>query len=376
MKLFDFLKPKSFLGVDIGTSAIKVVQLSKEKDTYRLENYGEIKFSEEEAPMEVYQQSSLKMLDEQVADLLKKIIAETGITATQAAFSLPVFSSFSTIIELPPMPKDEMEKAIQFEARQYVPIPISEVSLDSLVIGEEHKIHAENKISARTEEGQQKEGQPPAQQKKKHVEVLLVAVPNEIKKKYQRIAELAGLNLIALEMETFPLARALLKGDPTITVIADVGARSTDICIVDNGFVRISHNFEFSGVDITKAFAAFTKSNFIEAERAKKVTGLNLTPGQLAEAKALVGIVDNITNEIDRIIHSYFNKTGREVKRVVLSGGVSFMPGFVERLQEKLNAPVMVGKPFENLVWQKELERTLADIGPSFGVAVGLAMRR
>ncbi len=370
MKFLNFLKPKSFLGVDIGTSAIKVVQLSKEKDTYRLLNYGEIKFAAEEAPMEVYQQSSLKMPDEQVADLLKKIIAETGITATQAAFSLPVFSSFSTIIELPPMPKDEMEKAIQFEARQYVPIPISEVSLDSMVIGEEHKMHRENGSGARHEE------EPSAARKKKHVEVLLVAVPNEIKKKYQRIAELAGLNLIALEMETFPLARALLKGDPAITVIADIGARSTDICIVDNGFVRISHNFEFSGVDITKAYADFAKVNFIDAEHAKKVTGLNLTPGQLAEAKAFVGIVDGIINEIDRIIHSYFNKTGREVKRVVLAGGVSFMPGFMERLQEKLNAPVIIGKPFENLVWQKELEKTLTDIGPSFGVAVGLAMRR
>ncbi|MCR4322626.1 MAG: pilus assembly protein PilM [Candidatus Azambacteria bacterium] len=375
MKLFNFFKQKSFLGVDIGTAAIKVVQLSKERDTYRLENYGEIKFAAEEAPMEVYQQSSLKMLDEQVASLIKKIIAKTGITATQAALSLPVFSSFSTIIELPPMPKDEMEKAIQFEARQYVPIPISEVSLDSIVIGEEHKIHKENGGST-DGNGQQNEPQTAKPQRKKHVEVLLVAVPNEIKKKYQRIAELSGLNLIALEMETFPLARALLKGDPTITIIADVGARSTDICIVDNGFVRISHNFEFSGVDITKAYAEFAKLNFIDAERAKKVTGLNLTPGQLSEAKALVGIVDSIINEIDRIIHSYFNKTGREVKQVVLAGGVSFMPGFVERLQEKLNTPVIMGKPFENIVYQKELEKTLTEIGPTFGVAVGLAMRR
>lgn len=376
MKVFDFLKPKSFLGIDIGTSAIKVVQLSKARDTFQLDNYGEIKFSAEEAPMEVYQQSSLKMLDEQVAELLKKIIVETGITATQAAFSLPVFSSFSTIIELPPMPKEDMEKAIQFEARQYVPIPISEVSLDSLVIGEEHKIHKENGAGAQKEASSQNEDHASAPQKRKHVEVLLVAVPNEIKKKYQRIAELAGLDLIALEMETFPLARALLKGDPAITVIADVGARSTDICIVDNGFVRISHNFEFSGVDITKAYAEFAKSNFIEAEHAKKVTGLNLTPGQLSEAKALVAIVDSIINEIDRIIHSYFNKTGREVKRVVLAGGVSYMPGFVDRLQEKLNTPVIIGNPFDHLVWQKELGKTLADIGPSFGVAVGLAMRR
>ena len=137
-----------------------MVQLGKEKDTYRLENYGEIKFSEKEAPMEVYQQSSLKMPDEHVASLLKNIIAETGITATQAAFSLPVFSSFSIDYRASSDAERRYGKAIQFEARQYVPIPISEVSLDSIVIGEEHKMHKENEPSA------QQEGQSVSPQKK------------------------------------------------------------------------------------------------------------------------------------------------------------------------------------------------------------------
>lgn len=370
--VFKFLKQQRYLGIDIGTSSIKIVELSKVQDTFRLENYGEIKFSEKEAPMEVYQQSPLKMLDEDVAALLKKIMTDMNISATQAAFALPVFSSFSTIIELPPMPKEDMEKAIQFEARQYVPIPISEVSIDSLVIGEEKKKHDEQKSPL----GKEGDLQVQQKMKKKHLEVLLVAVPNEIKKKYQHIAELAKLELVALEMETFPMARALLKGDHSISIIVDIGARSTDICIVDEGFVRISHNLEFSGVDITKAYSAFTGADFVDAELKKKVIGLNLTPGQLSEAKELTGVVDGIIGETERIIHSYFNKTGRQVQQVVLAGGVSRMPGFKERFNEQLSLSITIGNPFDGLVYPKELTKTLNDIGPTFAVAVGLAMRR
>ncbi|MBI1755404.1 pilus assembly protein PilM [Candidatus Azambacteria bacterium] len=291
-----------------------------------------------------------------------------------------MFSSFSTIIELPPMPKDEMEKAIQFEARQYVPIPISEVSLDSLVLGEERKQQQEENHAGREEAEDQGWRADPRAQKSKKLEILLIAVPNEIKKKYEHIAQLAGLELTALEMETFPLARAMLKGNPTVTAVVDIGARSTDICIADGGVVRISHNFEFSGVDITKAYGEFAKLDYVEAEKRKKVTGLNLTPGQLLGAAGLLAIIDDIINETERITHSYFNKTGRMVTRVVLAGGVSRMPGLLERFRERFSSlpadAVSIGNPFSGLVYPRELEKILQEIGPSFAVAVGLAMRR
>ncbi|OGD32555.1 hypothetical protein A3C91_01625 [Candidatus Azambacteria bacterium RIFCSPHIGHO2_02_FULL_52_12] len=389
-KFSNLFKPKSYLGVDIGTSSLKIVQLSKQRETFRLDNYGEVKFFEENVPMEVHQQSSLKIPDEEIAELLKKIMAETKTTATQAAFSLPVFSAFSTIIEMPKLPQDEMEKAIQFEARQYVPIPISEVSLGFVVMGEEQKINQQTAGAAAPVPsgtfGRAALPQNAESKRKKNVEVLLVAVPNEIKNKYVHIAQLSGLELVAIEMETFPLARALLKGAHETTLVVDIGARSTDICIVDNGFVRISHNFEFSGVDITKAYGEFTHTDFAEAEKRKIVTGLDLTPGQLDGAKNLLSIVDNIINECERIMSSYFNKTGRVVGHVVLSGGVSKMPGFLERFGEKLPAggearngrliDVSLGDPFEGLIYPPELGKTLKDIGPSFAVAVGLAMRR
>ena len=362
MKLFDFLKPKSYLGIDIGTSSIKVVELSRMRDTYKLENYGAVTFFSENEflPMEVYEQNALKIPDEQVAELLKKVIIATGITAKKAAISLPVFSAFSTIIELPPMPEDELEKAIQFEARQYVPIPVSEVSLASVVIGEERP----------------KQNQLAAAQGKKRLEILLVAVPNEIKNKYQHIAQLAGLELIAIEMETFPLARALLKGTRDTVAIVDIGARSTDICIVDNGVARISHNFDSAGIDVTKAYGSLWRVDLAEAEKNKKAVGLDLTPGQLAAAGEVLMVVDGIVSETSRIISSYFNKTGRNVSGVALSGGSAQMSGLLERFKEGLGLDVVIGNPFEGLIYPRELKETLAKFGPSYAVAVGLAMRK
>ena len=363
MKLFDFLKPKSYLGIDIGTSSIKVVELSKSRDTYKLENYGAATFFSENEflPMEVYEQNALKIPDEQVAELLKKVIAETGITAKRAAISLPVFSAFSTIIELPPMPEDEMEKAIQFEARQYVPIPVSEVSLASVVIGEERPKQGQTATAA---------------QAKKRLEILLVAVPNEIKNKYRHIAELAGLELIAIEMETFPLARALLRGVRDVVAIVDVGARSTDICIVDNGVARISHNFDSAGIDVTKAYGSLWRVDLAEAEKNKKAAGLDLTPGQLAGAGEVLMVVDGIISETSRIISSYFNKTGRNVSGVVLAGGSAQMRGILERFKDGLGLDVVIGNPFEGLIYPRELKETLTKFGPSYAVAVGLAMRK
>src|SRR3989344_8553047 len=133
IKLLDFFKEHTFLGVDIGTSSIKITQLTRERKTYKLDTYGEIKLFSEDAE-EKFEEESFKMLDDEVADVLKKIITSSGAKAKKIAMSVPVFSSFSTIIEMPDLPRGELEKAIEFQARQYIPAPIDQVSLNSMIV--------------------------------------------------------------------------------------------------------------------------------------------------------------------------------------------------------------------------------------------------
>jgi type IV pilus assembly protein PilM len=352
----DFLsafKNKTFLGVDIGTSSIKIVQLTREKNKYKLDTYGEVHLYEKDTQGRL-EETSLKMLDDQVATLLRKIIAEAGVKAKKIAMSVPVFSSFSTIIEMPDLPRGELNKAIEFQSRQYIPVPMDQISLNSIIISREKK----NKNSSGK------------------LEVLLVAVPNEVKRKYNNIAKLSGLDLVALEMETFPMARAIIEDSKKAFLIIDIGAKSTNYCIVDGGFVRLSHNFDVSGVDITKAFADYSGGDYLKGESIKRSMGLKMTPGQKDMAPEVLSSVSSIASEAERIMSAYFNKTTIRIEDIVLSGGSANMPGLSDYLSEKLNLNILIANPFKKIIYPKELEKILKEIGPSFSIAVGLAMRR
>jgi len=351
--LLSVFKNKTFLGVDIGTSSIKVVQLTRERGKYKLDTYGEVHLYEKGAQGKL-EETSLKMLDNQVATLLKKIITEAGVKTKKTAMSVPVFSSFSTIIEMPDLPRGELDKAIEFQARQYIPVPMDQISLNSIVISREKK----NKDSSGK------------------LEVLLVAVPNEVKNKYNNIAKLSELELVALEMETFPMARAI-AGDPKGSyLIIDIGAKSTNYCVVDGGFVRLSHNFDVSGVDMTRAFADYSGGDYAKGESIKKSTGLKMTPGQMETAPLLMSSVSSIVSEAERIMNVYFNKTTTRIQEVILSGGSANMLGLAEYLSEKLSMNVSVADPFKKITHPPELEKILKELGPSFSIAVGLAMRK
>lgn len=353
---FNFLNPfkeSAFLGVDIGTSSIKVVQLSPDKKTYKLDTYGEIKLFSKGTEKK-FAEESFKILDDDVAETLKKIIAESGVKAKKTAMSVPVYASFSTIIEMPDLPRGDLEKAIEFQARQYIPVPIDQVSLNSLIV---ERIPSQN--------GEQSK-----------LLVMLIAVPNEVKKKYENIARLAGLSLVALEMETFPLARTLNKGAKDVFLIIDIGAKSTNYCVVDGGFVRLSHNYDISGVAITEAYEDFLREDHTKAENMKKAMGLKMTPGQMDNARGVLAVVNSIAAEAERIMSVYFNKSAKRIQKIILSGGSANMPGLSEYFSERLNIPVSIADPFSEMVYPKELEGVIKEIGPSFAVATGLAMRR
>ncbi len=352
----DFLsafRNKTFLGVDIGTSSIKVVQLTRERNKYKLDTYGEVHLYEKDNQGRL-EETSLKMLDNQVATLLKKIITEAKVKSKKVAMSVPVFSSFSTIINMPDLPRGELDKAIEFQARQYIPVPINQISLSSIIISREKK----NKNSSGK------------------LEVLLVALPNEVKRKYKNIAKLSGLDLVALEMETFPMARAIINNQKKLFLIIDIGAKSTNYCIVDNGFVRLSHNFDISGVDITKAFSDYSGGDYKKGESLKKSMGLKMTPGQMDMAPEVLSSVGAISSEAERIMSAYFNKTTNRVEGVILSGGTANMLGLSDYLAERLSLDVLIADPFKKTIYPKEIKQILKEIGPSFSIAVGLAMRK
>src|SRR6185369_5721000 len=256
MAIFDFLKEKmghsSMLGLDIGTTSIKMVEIARGEKMPKFLNYGilESKGSLTRSNTAL-QSSSLKLFDREAANFLKVLIEKMKPHTNAIAASLPVFSAFTTVLSFPQMAPEELAKAVAFQARQYIPLPLSEVALDWSKVGEYED-----------EKGF------------KYSQILLISVPNTEIRKYQDMCKAAGLVLQSLEVESVSLTRMLIGTDPTPTYIVDIGSRSTGISIADKGTLRFSSQTDFAGASLTQALATSLSINPVRAEELKKERGI------------------------------------------------------------------------------------------------------
>ena len=347
MKLgsFKFI-PKSFLGVDIGTSSIKVVELSRWGTKKSLKNYGEIR-SEVlyDKPFRTAEKSSLLLSSKDIARALLGILEEAKIETKDAVFSIPDFSSFFTHFELPPMTKEELPEAVRYEARKHIPLPFSEVTFDWQILNKKRF------------------GLP-----KEPVRILMVAVPNELINQYQEIALLAKLRLSTLEAEVFGLIRSSLKNEEESVVMLDMGAQTTTINVVKKGILQSSRSIDIGGGNLSERIAQSLSISRKEAEEKK------MTEGLLSEEQKTIlsPLIDTVVMEVKRAIQE--SKT-KEIQRVVLGGGSSLLLGLKEYLKENLNMEIEFIDPFRSVFYPPVLEGTIKEMGPSYAVAVGMALR-
>lgn len=332
------------LGIDIGTSSIKIVELLHQGNTFSINNYAQFYAKANYITM---QSGSLNILDSVVAKVLKAMFETAEFIGKKASVSLPIFSSFSTLIELPVMSDEDLEAAVKFEATKFIPVPIDEVQFDWIKV--EH-LSQDNKFK-----------------------ILTVAVQNDIIQKYNRIAEMAEISFINMELETFSVARALIKGEPNPVIILDIGARTTNVGIVDGGVVVMHHNIEKGSMSFTRVLARGMSIDGSRAEKLKKNDGLMLPGGQVAEL--LQPSIDKIILEIEQVVEDYIREGGKKAVRIFITGGGSRMPGLVEYLSKNLNIPTELGNPFRYIKSPPQIESILKDKAPEFAVAAGLALR-
>ena len=340
-------KKNSYLGIDIGTSAIKIVELEKDEGRYSLKNYGIY-------PLEAYlkslnAQASLdveKIANEEIAEMIGVLIKKANIGNRESFFSIPVYSSFSTVMDFPEISEKEIAAAVPLEAKKYVPIPIDEVILDWAIVSRLGKTSGP--------------------------QVLLVAVPKEIINNYSQIARISGLKLNSLEAETFSLSRVLVGNDKSGVVLVDTGARSSNISIVDGGDIRITHNLEMGGLKLTVSISEQKKISQMEAENFKKGAMLD----QDLIIKNVVNVfLDSIANRVKKVVSDYENKYERKLEKCILTGGGMQIPGTVEYFSKKLNIETSLGSPFARIVCPPELGPIMPELSSVLAVAVGAAMR-
>lgn len=338
----------SVVGLDISSTAIKAVQLRRDRGRAILETYGEV-FLGPYGGLAAGQAVTLPA--PKLAEALVDLCKGAKITAQRVGVAVPLRSSLISLIELPSVGEKQLNEMIPIEARKYIPVPISEVTLDWWVI-------------------------PKRETDNTKVEVLMVAIHQATLAQYKELAAAAQLKPELFEIESFSAIRAVAGKDMIPTMIIDLGASSTKITIVDYGIIRVSHVVARGAQDITFALSKSLSLSFDEAEKIKRDSGIS---GQMGADKNISSVASSVVEfvffEANKVLAAYQKKYNRAVGRAILIGGGALLKGISEVAGHSLEIPTVLGDPFSKVEAPAFLENVLLTVGPEFAVALGIALR-
>jgi type IV pilus assembly protein PilM len=347
---------QSALGIDIGSSAIKVVQVKKKGGKAVLETYGAISLGPY-GKTEVGQVTNLSTDD--ISKALIDVIKESNITTMSGAIAIPSSASLIFTLSLPSkLSESDLANVVPTEARRYIPVPISEVTLDWFMIPQEASFENSN--------------QSPVESK---TEVLVVAIHNDTLSRYQEILKKTEINSDSFEMEVFSSIRASFGHDLTPVLLMDFGASKTKLSIVESGVVRVFHIVNRGSQDITRNISQSLSISFEEAEKLKRAVGLD--PAYNQQVAEIIRVsTDYIFSDTNSVVLAYEKKYNKNISKVILTGGGSLLRGLLERASDNFKVEVIYGDPFAKTEAPAFLEPVLKTSGPEFAVAVGLALRQ
>lgn len=345
---------KSVLGIDIGSSSIKVVQLKREKGRVVLETYGAIALGPY-AGTEIGRATALGA--DKLGEALKDVLREANVTTNDAAVAIPYASSLVSILKLPKAVEKQLATVVPIEARKYIPVPINEVLLDWFVVSDTKKSAPDGKI-----------------------ELLLVAIHNDTIGKFRAIASGAQLSTAFFEIEIFSAVRAALDHGLAPVAVADLGAATTKFYVVERGLIRESHIINHGSQDLTLAASRALNLSVVQAEERKRkfgLTGAAQGGPELADLKKSLELtLSPLISELARTIQGWEQRNNQTLGNLVLTGGGATLKGLKELMQGKIQAEIRMADPFGKTAAPAFLEKILKEAGPEFAVAVGLALRR
>jgi type IV pilus assembly protein PilM len=333
------------IGVDVGSSSIKIVQIHENRNRGVLDTYGELQLGPYEE-IEIGKTTRLRIdrLIEAFIDILRE--ASTG--SQKISLALSYSSAFSTIITVPTDDFEKIDALVPVEARKYVPVPLSDVSIEWFP------------VSGKTE--------------RKTSKILIAATSNDALKRYKSMAHGADLTLISEEIEIFSTIRSVSAPDDGVVGIIDFGASATKFYLVNKGVLAKTHSVSMSGMALTNAVEKVLKINFSAAEERKRNEGLSIVADNPELEKEFTQILERGFREIYMVLKRYEEEENIRVERIILSGGGALLRGLVPYTQDLLSCPTKLADPFVKVAHPAFLEDVLKDAGPTFAVAVGAAL--
>lgn len=368
-----FSSQEGFLGIDLGAGNIKMDELRNEQGRPRLVTYGMY-----EVPQAQVIDNDWSKRRADAVTALKALVEQSKAKSRLVVSALPTFSVFSSLISIPPVGPKELGNAIRLEAKKVVPRPLEEMILDwkevqpSATAGKD----AEGSREEDPVEGLGRITSNKAPQQKK---ILITAAPKELVDEYVAIFKEAGLRLVSLETEALALSRSLIGRDPSTIMVVDMGAKTTNLSIIEQGIPLVNRAVNFGGAMVTDQISKRTGLAALQAEQWKRDMGLLMNRSQIMPA--VRDILDDVLHEIEYLFQLYRRQFspasggGSAIEKIILAGGTCFVPGIAQYLAERLNVPVHIGDPWARIIYPEDISSLLVEIGPSMAVSVGLAMR-
>ncbi len=372
----------SVLGIDFGTASLKVVQAYKQGGKAVLETYGSLALGPY-GGVEVGRATRLSL--EQAVAALKDLFREANVTTKECAVAIPLSASLVSFMQLPAVAESELSTMVPTEARKYIPVPISEVELDWMIVPEaprEEEGMANEREGKAFGESYERErrsasGESGAAEgsRVRRVGVLAVAIHKEALALYRAIAREAALNVHFVEVEIFSAVRSVLRQGIAVGLVVDVGAHATKMYLVESGIVKGTHSINRGAQHISEALSRALGISLPEAEELKRSGSLRERMGERALEELVPTQIDFIFAEMRRLLIQYQHRSGRVVSHAIFTGGGALLPGFLDRARDALPTDVSLGNPFEKLEAPAFLEAVLMEAGPEFAVATGLVLR-
>lgn len=336
----------AFFGLDIGTTAIRLVELRGSGPVKTLVKYAYV-------PVESKVVLSDSKADQQrLAQTIKELLDQSRMGTHNVAVGIPSQRVFTTVVDFDRLPAGELSKAIHYQAESLIPTPLEKSKLDWAVIGDSPK-------------------------DKTKVEILLSSVENEFVEQRLDMLESIGLDVIAFEPDNLALTRALVAGDSSAPqMVLDIGSKSTDLVITMNGAPRLTRAIPTGAEAIVRAAA---QNLNIEDKQARQFVfkfglGKDKLEGRIYDA--IIGTVELLTGEIDKSIKFFQTRyPDARLTRIIVTGGASALPEFPLYLANKFGIEVEIGNAWRNVSFAPERQNELLAVSNHFGVAAGLAER-
>ena len=339
---------KKGFGLDIGATSMKLVWLEGQKNAFYLKST----LIAPSPSKGILSQSPLD--EEEMAQAISKAVNDAQIPFKDVNVALAENQVYTKVLEMPVLTDKELASAIYWEAEQYIPVPLTNITLVWNVLKRPSRSAQNDKM-----------------------QVLMVGAPSMLVNKYQKIIQMAGLSLHAMETEILSTVRALiLSEDFPTTLVVNIGAVNTSFAIVRKGVMMFTYSMSVGGTAINRAIATDFGLSPQQAEEYKKVYGVEgkTLGGKIGQATE--PILNSILTEIKKSIVYFSQKYKDEepVRQILLSGGTAKLPGIEVFFANNAGIETAIANPWKVLAPQR-IPKDVLDNAADYTIAVGLAMR-